>query len=392
MSVWDADVDLTVEAAFGFGPLATPTWTDISPYVRQVTTERRKSRILDETQAGQATLVLKNNDSRFDPANTDGPYSPDVKVNTPIRVFAVHDTVTYHLFRGFAVAWPQKYPGVKDSVVEVPCLDAFRLMAMSETELTKPAAKSGTRIGSLLDTLGWPAGWRNLDTGTHDVAAITGEFNSILGEIRRAVLVEQGLFWVAGNGDATFRDANTRIQDRTVAATFDDPNALSYSLPVFDYDDTQLWNQATVTRRDGIPQTSTNGSSVTAYGKRDLHLSETLHVADGEALAMAQWLTGEHSDIRLRVSELTLYPMKDPTNLWPVALGLDFWDMVNIKRTPPGGSALDVNCFVDGVSHEISKVGAKRWNTTIGLSPDLPHDDWWILGSSELGVDTRLGY
>jgi len=26
------------------------------------------------------------------------------------------------------------------------------------------------------------------------------------------------------------------------------------------------------------------------------------------------------------------------------------------------------------------------------MSPDLPYSDWWILGTAELGTDTRLAY
>lgn len=393
-AAWDSDVTLIVEASFGEGPFETPVWDDIAGDVRQIITDRQHSRLLDETQAGEGVLVLGNPNSDYDPANTSGAHTPNVNVGTPVRVRATHNAITYDLFRGFAMGWPQQYPDVLDSIVEVPLLDGFGYLAKFESEFTESQELSGTRIGNLLDTVGWPAGLRDIDTGSHTVAAISSEFGTALDEIQRAALVEQGLFWVAGDGNATFRDATTRIQDRTIQAVFSDDGAdLSYSFPRRDEDDTQLWNEVHVTRAGGVEQVATDATSITDHGQSDLHLSETLHVADGEANALSEWLADEHGTIRERFSELWLYPMKDPVNLWPVALGLDFWDLVNVEITPSGGSTVDVDCFVQGVSHDITKISDMRWDTTLQLSPDLRHgSDFWILGTSTLGTSTRLAY
>ncbi len=393
-ATWDTDVDLTVEIAPGFGPFATPTWVDISAFVRAVTTTRDTSVILDEVQAGVMTVTLDNTDSRFDPNNTSGPYTPDLGVGTPIRVFAVHNSITYRMWRGFVTGWPQEYPGIVDSVVVAPCVDAFRYLAMVEEELTESQELSGTRIGNLLDTVGWPSAWRDINTGSHTVAAITAEFDNALSAIRRAVLVEQGLFWIAGDGDATFRDATTRIEDRTVQATFSDDGAdLSYSLLKIPHDDSQIWNKARVTRVGGTAQTATDATSITNHGPTDLNMANTLHISDGDANALSEWLVAEYAEVRFSLAQLVLYPMKDPVNLWPVALGLEFWDMVNVELTPPSSSTHDVNCFVQSISHEITKIGAMRWDTTLELSADLANGgDYWILGTSQLGTGTRLGY
>ena len=393
-ATWDTDVDLTVEIAPGDGPFATPTWVDVSAFVRAISTSRETSVILDEVQAGVMTVTLDNTDSRFDPNNTSGPYTPDLGVGTPIRTFAVHNSITYPIWRGFATGWPQEYPGIADSVVVVPCVDGFRYLAMFEEELTESEEVSGTRIGNLLDTVGWPAGWRDINAGSHTIAAIAAEFGTALDEIRQAVLVEQGLFWIAGDGDATFRDATTRIQDRTVQATFSDDGAdLSYSFPLIPHDDSQLWNKVRVTREGGIEQTASDSTSITNHGQADLHLSNTEHVSDGEANALSEWLVSEYAEVRFSMTQLVLYPMKDPVNLWPVALGLEFWEMVNVERTPSSSSTIDVNCFVQSISHEITKIGEMRWDTTLQLSADLANGaDYWVLGTSTLGTSTRLGY
>jgi hypothetical protein len=66
-----------VFAAFG-STGALPTWTDISAYVRSGNITRGTSRLagpLYQYQPGTATIVLKNADGRFDPANLSGPYT-----------------------------------------------------------------------------------------------------------------------------------------------------------------------------------------------------------------------------------------------------------------------------------------------------------------------------
>lgn len=55
----------------------SPTWTDISPYVRSATVRRGSSRVDSPTlryEAGTAVLKLDNRDRRFDPTNLFGPY------------------------------------------------------------------------------------------------------------------------------------------------------------------------------------------------------------------------------------------------------------------------------------------------------------------------------
>jgi hypothetical protein len=125
------------------------------------------------------------------------------------------------------------------------------------------------------------------------------------------------------------------------------------------------------------------------YGERSLILAETLHVADGEALALADWLRHVHATPLTRSPELVVKP---EAGFFEECLSLDFLDRVNVERTKVGGADFDVDCFIEGVAHEVRMVGGRSWTTTFQLSPDLPFSNWWILGTSELGTDTRLGY
>jgi hypothetical protein len=63
-------VTVTVEAGFGSGPLTdAPTWTDISAYVRNLSTFRGKTGELDDVQVGSMRAVLSSPNREFDPTN-----------------------------------------------------------------------------------------------------------------------------------------------------------------------------------------------------------------------------------------------------------------------------------------------------------------------------------
>lgn len=69
---------------------ASPTWTDISPYVRSARIQRGSTRVDSPTvryEAGTAELVLDNRDRRFDPTNLNGPYTESFTTDTGTHKF-----------------------------------------------------------------------------------------------------------------------------------------------------------------------------------------------------------------------------------------------------------------------------------------------------------------
>jgi len=95
-----------VEIAFDDGPyVASPTWTNVTSYVREMTTNRGRSNDWDSFE-GSAEVVLSNLDRRFDPFNASGPYYGKLTPRRQIRITATYGGTTYPVFRGYVNGWP----------------------------------------------------------------------------------------------------------------------------------------------------------------------------------------------------------------------------------------------------------------------------------------------
>jgi hypothetical protein len=122
-----------VEIAFDDGPyVASPTWTNVTSYVREMTTNRGRSDDWGSFE-GSAEVVLSNLDRRFDPFNASGPYYGKLTPRRQIRITATFGGTTYPVFRGYVNGWPPVWTDAGyDSTVTLSCMDALGFLA-SET-------------------------------------------------------------------------------------------------------------------------------------------------------------------------------------------------------------------------------------------------------------------
>jgi hypothetical protein len=122
-----------VEIAFDDGPyVASPTWTNVTSYVREMSTNRGRSDDWGSFE-GSAEVVLSNLDRRFDPFNASGPYYGKLTPRRQIRITATFGGTTYPVFRGYVNGWPPVWTDAGyDSTVTLSCMDALGFLA-SET-------------------------------------------------------------------------------------------------------------------------------------------------------------------------------------------------------------------------------------------------------------------
>lgn len=131
MSVgWFDSVDITVEVAFASAPLAeSPSYTDISQYVRRWSSSAGRQSEYDTFSPRQLQVVLDNRDRRFDPEHSSGPYFGDLVPMKRIRVSAaIGGGAAVVLFTGFVLGWPQQYTNPSDATVTVTAVDGSRFL------------------------------------------------------------------------------------------------------------------------------------------------------------------------------------------------------------------------------------------------------------------------
>ncbi len=386
---WADNVTLSVDIGFGSGPLATtPSWTDITTFVQAMTINRGRSSVRQEFDAGSLTLVLDNTDGRFDPNNSSSPYDPNLKLGTPVRIQALHSVTTFDLFRGHIDVWPLTYPqSGKDAVVTLDCVENLALIRGDElTAQAYSLESTDTRLGNILDDVGWPAADRSLDTGILNVAAVTftGSPSTLISELLEG---EQGNFYIAGNGDATFKN-RTAFSTATSQATYDPGTNLDYMHVDLIYDDDTLFNKASIIPLVGTVQTASDSTSITDHGPSSFDSSNQSLIGEPDALNVAEWVVGKNKDVAVRVAGFDVSPEDDPTNLWPEVLGRELLEIVTVKVDPPGaGDTLNQEVAVESIQHSVTP---GTWVVTYSCHPlsTFETTDYWILGTSD-DLDTN---
>lgn len=387
---------LKVEVAWENDPFtATPTWTDVTAYTRQVSINRGKASLFDRMSAGTCSVVLNNNDGRFDPNNTLSPYAPYVLPMRQIRVTATHSAVTYGLFRGFLESVPVTYPSNGlHSLAMVSAVDGFKVLNLRQVTTSPAQELSSVRVANLLTAAGWPAGLRNIDTGQTTVQADTITDGNPLDKILVVADSELGLFYMDRDGKARFMSRHGLI-----GGTLDTTN---YTFgtggkpmrdPVLSFDDKDLWNEVKVSSPSVAEQVASDSSSQTTYGKRTLDKSALMLTSTTEQANHATFvLTGTKAPA-LRVDQMS--PQGEASGgSWARILDRDLGSKIVVALDPPGsGDAISQGSYIEGISMDITP---QDWRgITWSLVPMDRRADFWVLGDSVqsiLGDSTRFAY
>lgn len=390
---WSSNVTLLVEFGFGSGPLATaPAWTDIAAYGLALSTERGRQSVRSSFDAGTLTLELDNITGRFDPNNSSSPYYPNMRIGTPVRIRATHNAVTYPIWRGAVTRWPVSYPlEGHDSIVTIEAVENLAILNRTLISTALASVEGDDRIDDVLDAAGWPAAWRDLSIGAVLLAA--QDFDGVaLEAIQAAVDAEVGTFYIARDGDATFRN-RLHFSGGVSAATFNVAGGLEYGEVRPAYDADLLINHAIITAGDGGIGEDSDPTSIAALGP-GLPYTATIEplISSVYAQNTAEWLVERYKDVSTRIVGLGIHPEQDPANLFPEILGRELQDLVTVVVNPPGtGSNLSQLVGVEGIRHDITP---EAWDTVYTCHPRAAielQNDFWILGvSDDLGVDTRL--
>lgn len=404
-------------------PMESPVWVDITPWLRfkdGITIRRGRSSELDDFVAGTASCVLDNRDRRFDPTNTAGPYHSlngnELKPRRRFRISLRYNSVTYTRFVGFCRGWPQRYDVSKrEAFVPLELDDAFALLAQANGTEAQfvlddldlgvldvnrlggagefAEELSGARVDTVLDLVGWDDFARDLDDGESllNAAGISGAALEYLKNVERS---EDGYLYVSRDGDVTFYGRFAPLQETrmtTSQATFTDDGTAGdgrYHDIGYDYDDTRVFNDIRRTRDGGTEQAVQNSTSVERYFLRTHSETGLLLTSDEQAASVASFFLDRYREPAVRLPELEVRPLRDPTVLMPAVLARELLDRITVELTPMDVGAQNVHqCLIEGYEEQWNPKDIRfRFSLSTTYDPDV-----FILDDATAGeLDVRV--
>jgi hypothetical protein len=371
----------------------TSVTVDVSNQVDSIRTNRGRTALSDIFQTGTMSLRIIDQNGDFNPMNPASPYYELLNPMRKVTITASYGGTTFPIFAGYITSYDTTTPRDVGEVVytTIQAVDGFRLFQNAQITTVASATAgqtTGTRIGKILDQIGWPAGMRDVDAGQTTVQADPGTLRTSLGAMQLVTSTEYGSFYMDALGNAVFQDR--ALTSSSVAGTpvefNDNGTGISYNNALWKLDDTLVFNKATITRTGGTPQVASNQASIDKYFLHSYQEQNLLMETDAEALNNAQAFVASRQETSIRCDAVTLDLYTDNYDAGILAaLDLDFFDPVTVTTTQPGASTLTKTLQVFGISHDVRP---SNWKTTLTtLEPIL---DSFILSTNYgiLGTNT----
>jgi len=345
---------------------------DVSDIALRVSIRRGRNRVLNSFEAGTASVVLEDENGDYNPQNVSGPYYGKLLPLRKIRIWADYDDGSgvdrYYLYSGYITSFDNTFRLGNDEVstVTFQCVDAFRLL--QNVNITTVAGSSagqttGARIENLLDIASFPVSQRLIDVGDTLVQADPGTNRTLLGACQTIEQSELGGFFIDDEGNAVFLSRTTVSEkaDETPLLFNDNGTDISYQSIDFAYDDTQIFNDITVTRLGGVAQNVQSTSSIETFFIHSGSRSDLLMQTDAEALDQASMLLNARENALLRIDSIGLNLM-DSTASNRIVAGLesDLFTLINVTKTGQASSTFTLELFVQGIQHDITP---NTWTT-----------------------------
>jgi hypothetical protein len=366
---------------------------DVSDISLRVSIRRGRNRILNNFEAGTAVVTLEDANGDWNPQNPSSPYYGKLLPLRKIRIWADYDdgggTDRYYLFSGYITSYDNSFRLGLDEVssVTLQCVDAFRLF--QNVSITTVAGSSagqttGARIENLLDLANYPTSQQSIDIGDTTVQADPGTSRTLLAACQTIEQTELGGFFINPEGDAVFLSRTTVSlkADQTPLLFNDDGTNIAYQSIDFAYDDTQIFNDITVTRLNGTPQEVQSTSSIETYFIHSGTRSDLLMQTDSDALNQANMLLHARENALFRIDSIGLNLMDSSATSRIVAgLDSDLFTLINVTKTAQDSSTITLELFVQGITHDITPT---TWTTKF-LTAE-PIIQAFILNSTTQGV------
>ncbi len=256
---------------------------------------------------------------------------------------------------------------------------------------------SGTRIGNVLDAVGFSVQWQDLDIG-QTVMAASDDLSQInpLEHINLITEAEFGRFFVSRDGKFTFRDRHSIILDfLSPSMTFRNLPATGTNVPfriegALEHSEDKLFNRVRIAIPSGEVVDVIDQASIDDHFERIFDRSWP-YASVNDAEAAAQFILGRSVSHSLRLPRISVRAQSRPS-LWPTLLARELGDRAQFYYQPEGGgTAIDQEVIIEGISHDIS---ASEHVVNFQLTEADPNE-YWILGLAgygELEQTTWVGF
>lgn len=378
-----------VDGILGTNLLGTSTAeiVDISPTVQRISIRRGRDRMFESYTPGTATIQFQDFTGDWNPENTSSPYYGQILPMRQVKITTSYSGTGYSLYTGFITSWNWEWKdqAADYALVTVQCVDAFRLLYLSNiTTVTGAAAGElpGARIADILNTVSWPSQLRALGTGDTTLGADPGTQRTALDAIQQIEHSDLGAFFTDADGVLTYLDrADLALRAIQTPTTFaDNGTNIAYQGLDVDLDDTDLANQVTIGRDGGTPQTVSDATSIANYFLRSYSDTSLIMETDSLANSRARQILAYRKTPRLRIDSITL-DLSSVSNRVVPGLSLDMGDPIRVIRNMAAGTVLDELITINGVNHDITP---DRWRATFTTA--YPLSQAFILGSSTFGI------
>jgi hypothetical protein len=337
--------------------LAGDILEDVTEDVRSVSLRRGRARELERFDAGAATIILRNDQRKYDPSAGTAitPYGASMRPRKEVVITSNGERI----FTGVVDDWDLNYSLDNDHVASVKVSDGFTFLAQENlTAHTAVAQSTGERVEAVLDRseILWSSAQRDIATGQAtlqaDVVAVDGPVN-VLAYLQSVELAEPGALFMSRDGLLTFRE-RTDLQQATNVVFSDTGSDIPFRAIDISYGSEEMKNRVTIERLNGGTVVSVSVDSVTNYGAIDFSITDSLLADDVQTQRLADYLVNIYGEPQVRVDAISV----DLNALTPVqvnrVLGLELADVVEVKYTPSGiGDEIRQVAAIDSISHNI---------------------------------------
>jgi hypothetical protein len=360
---------------------------DLTSQTTSISIRRGRDLLQDRFNPGLCTIRVIDQTGEWNPQDPTGPYFGLLQPLRKLRIVGEYLGVDYPLFAGYTTSYNYTYPKNEEfGYIDIQATDAFTLFNKSAIDTVAGSTAgdtTGDRINQILDTIGFPASQRNIDTGDITVQDDPGGIRSVLRALQDVEFTELGAVYMDARGDVVFRERTDAID--TLAGTptvFDQSTGISYKDLRFQFDDKLVFNVANFQRVGGTMQTVTDQTSIDTYFPHAITQQNLLHENDAATLDLAKLYIASRKTTDIRIDSVTL-DLTTPNYQTGIeaALGLDFFDTVQVSNNQPGGSTLTKTLQIFGVNHQITP---RTWNTTFTTGDPLITG--FIIGNANYGI------